>query len=203
MEENKQVIETAQEEIQEVKPVEEKPVEEQPVEPVVYEVKKEPERDPVGDKKIEKGIVTSEKKGLWSKLFNRKRSIKPGRLAVLFLRNNGNAETLDVPVKDGMFSLYGNTYHEKTDCIYTMGKDRIPLAVLEEWSMFPIGTRIYEDQDIRRKSSQLQEHLMKGIRHAEKVRLEGGAGMGPLNMKQVILWGIIILVVIVVLMNYI
>ena len=156
-------------------------------EPVIVEVKSEEKK---------------KKKDLWDKVFNKNKLKKPNRIAVIFLRNNGNAVPMEVNVREGFFNIEGKTYHEKRDCIYTMGKERIPLAIVQEWSMFPVGTRKYEDQDLREKFSQLQEHAMRGIRHDERVRI-GDTGVGKtVNMKTMILGIIIANVVVAVVMNY-
>ena len=164
---------------------EEKPKEET----VVVEVKPEDEK--------------KKKKGLWERAFNKNRLKKPNKIAVVFLRNNGNAIPMEIEVREGFFNIEGVTYHEKRDCIYTMGKERIPLAVVREGNMFPVGTKKYDDQDMIEKFSQLQEHAMRGIRHAERVRMGDTGFNKTFNMKTMVLAIIIAIVIGAVVMNYI
>lgn len=133
------------------------------------------------------------KANLWERIFKKHKLKKPTKVAVLYLRNNGTAEPLHLETKEGFFSINGRTYHERRDCLYRLGKERIPLAVIREWDLIPIGTRKFEDDDMRYKFSELQDHVLKGIRHAELVKLEGRDKGSP-NMKWIIGGGIALLI---------
>ena len=140
----------------------------------------------------------------WSKNFNKTKLKKSNKIAVIYLRNNGNADLMELESKNGFFNIEGKPFHEDRDCIYTITKDRLPLAIVFEWDMLPIGTKKWDDQDMRDKFSQLETHVLKGIRHAELVKLGGGSGdEKKFTVKQAIIWGIAGIVAVAVLINYI
>ncbi len=141
------------------------------------------------------------KGGLWEKMFRKNKLKKPNAVAVLYIRNNGIAEPMEVEVRDGFYNIYGKTYHENRACIYRMGKDRTPLAVIPEWSLTPLGTKDWEDKDLQEKFGELQDHVLKGIRNAELVRMYGEQRK-PLNMKAIILGGLALIVVVAVVLQY-
>lgn len=116
------------------------------------------------------------KKGLWDRMF-KKGNLQKKKVAILFLRNNGRAETYELEAKNGFFNINNQTYHEDRDCIYSMGKERYPLAVIQEWSVVPIGRKVFEDKNIQEKFHIFEDHVMKGIRHAERVRSGEKEGM--------------------------
>lgn len=141
-------------------------------------------------------------KNLWEGKWDKKKiNKKPTMCAILFLRNNGKAEEMTVESKKGFFSIYGKTYHEHKDCIYRLGKEGVPLAIIDEDSMMPLGTqRWYErhpnesfiDQ-MQRKFAELQDHVLRGIRNAELVKM-GEKDKSKISGKAVV--GMIILAVI-------
>jgi hypothetical protein len=137
---------------------------------------------------------------LWSKIFNPNKLKKPNQVAVVYLRNNGMAELKVVESKKGFFSINDKTYHDRRDCTYITGKERIPLCVIFESDMLPIGKKEWDDREIREKLSELQDHVLRGIRHAELVRL--GEKESKINMKQIIVWGLILLVGGIIAFNY-
>ncbi len=124
--------------------------------------------------------VKKKKKKTWGDLFNKKKLDK-GFVAVLFLKNNRNAELMELKPKNGFFNIGGRTYHEQRDCIYTITKDRVPLVVVIENNLFPVGTKDWEEKTIQQKFAEFQDHVLKGIRHAELVRSdsERGPKMNP------------------------
>ncbi|KKN65817.1 hypothetical protein LCGC14_0477530 [marine sediment metagenome] len=138
----------------------------------------------------------------WSKMFKSKNFEKPKLIAVLFLRNNGRAETMQLEAKNGFFNIDKKTYHERKDCTWVVGKDRIPLAIIPEWSLIPLGTQEWQDKPMLEKFNELQDHTLKGIRHAELVKV-GGFDTGNFSTKQLILWGLVILVGGIIVANYI
>jgi len=119
----------------------------------------------------------------------------------MFLRKNGNAEPMEREPKNGMFEIEGQTYHERSDCMYFVGKDRVPLAVIPEGGFIPLGTTKWYERTMLERFSEAQDHLLKGIRHAELIR-SGGEGVSP-NVKKMIGLGLLALVILVVLFNYI
>jgi hypothetical protein len=143
-----------------------------------------------------------EKKGLWQRVFNTKNIIKKNKVAILYLRNNGIAQPMELQSKKGFFNIEGKIYHEDRDCIYTISKERIPLAIIPEWSMIPYGTKIWHDKTMIEKFSELEDHTLKGIRHAELVKMGGDTGSNKINTKSAILIGIFIIIALAVIMGY-
>lgn len=140
--------------------------------------------------------VVKEKKSFWNKVFKKKKLEKNNTIAILFLRNNGVAEPMERSVRNGFINVEGKTYHENRDCIYRIKVDghTYPLALIPEWSLIPIGTRKWDDKAMLEKFAELQDHTLKGIRHAELVKMEGRSGT-KINAKAAI--GIAIALVIV------
>lgn len=132
------------------------------------------------------------KKGFWSRTFN-KNNVKKNKVAIIYLRNNGVAEPMIVESKRGLFEINEKTYHEDSDCIYTISKDRIPLAIIPEWSMIPYGTKRWHDRDALEKFAECQDHVIRGIRRAELVRM-GEKDKGQINLKAIIIVGILVII---------
>lgn len=150
------------------------------------------------------------KSKIWDKSWKKKKLEKPTMTAVLFLRNNGRVERFEAETKKGFFEYRGKTYHEDRDCIWRMGKEGIPLMIVEEDSLIPMGTRRwYENRPnennldlMKRKFAELQDHLLRGIRHAELVRMGERDGK-KLSGKAVIGLIIIGIIAFAVVMQYI
>ncbi|KKL49763.1 hypothetical protein LCGC14_2312260 [marine sediment metagenome] len=138
----------------------------------------------------------------WGKHFNKDKIKKPNRVGVVYLRNNGNVDLLEVETRDGQFAINGKPYHEDRHCVYTLTKERIPLMVVREWDMIPLGTKKWDDEPMSEKFAELEQHVLKGIRNAELVKMGGGVE-SKLTTKQMILWGLVILVGAIILVNYI
>ena len=153
-------------------------------------------------KKKPKKDKDKDKKGFWDKVWNKKKLDKRNTVAVLYLRENGIAEPMEVMSSRGFFHIENKTYHEIRDCIYTMSKDRYPLAIIPEWSITPLGNKSWYDKRPQEVISILQDHCMNGIRHSERVRSGERMGDTKLNMKNIIVIGIIVIVAIAVLMGY-
>lgn len=148
------------------------------------------------------GKKKKKKKGsFWEKAFNKGKLKKPNRTAVVFLRNNGRAETMEVESRHGFFNIHGRTYHEDLACMYRM-KDGTPFAMIPEWSLIPYGTKIWHEKSMLEKFAELQDHTIKGIRHAELVKM-GEKDKKPLNAKAWIGLGILVIVGYVVITQYI
>ena len=141
------------------------------------------------------------KPGFWDRIFNKNKLKNQKKVAVLYLRENGNAEPMHLETKNGFFHIEGRTYHERRDCLYALGKDRTPLALIPEWSVLPIGRKQWEDRPMQEKFSTLQDHVMKGIRHAERVRMGDREGK-QLNGKTIVVLLIIAVVVGAIFMGY-
>ncbi len=140
---------------------------------------------------------------LFERIFKKNKLKKPNSVAVIFLRNNGVAQPMELETKNGFFNIEGKTYHENTDCIYTIkDKERTPLAIIPEWSLLPLGTKAWEDHSMQEKFAELQDHTLRGIRHAELVKM-GDKGDVKLNAKSLIGLGILAIIVIAVGVNYI
>ena len=133
------------------------------------------------------------KNGFWDKVWGEGKLKKPKTVAIMYLRNDGTAEPMEIQSKDGFFNIYGKTYHENRDCIWSITKKRTPLAIIPEWSLIPLGTQRWENKSMLEKFAELQDHTLRGIRHAEFVRMGGDKGLN-LNAKAVI--GFIILAII-------
>ena len=142
------------------------------------------------------------KKSFFDKMFNKGKLKKPKMVAVVYLRNNGNAEFMEVEPKRGFFNINNRNYHERRDCTYTVTKERLPLCVIEEDGLIPKGTNRWHAKDFEEKCAELQDHVLTGIRHAEQVKTEGREGK-PMNMKQVVLWIVIAVIAFAVLRPYI
>lgn len=153
--------------------------------------------------KEDKKEKESKKERWWTKHFGKDKLKKSNKVAIVFLRNNGNAELLEQESRNGFFTVNGTNYHERRDCTYTITKDRIPLIIIKEWDIIPMGTKDWDDKDMREKFSELENHVLKGIRYAELVKVGGGGIESKISIKQVIIYGIAALVGVVVLMNYI
>lgn len=138
----------------------------------------------------------------WNKVFNKDKLKKSDRVGVVYLRNNGKADLMEVQTKNGFFNINGKPYHEDRDCVYILTKERIPLLIVREWDMIPIGTKKWDDEPMREKFSELEQHVLKGIRAAELVKSGGGIET-KLTPKQMILWGLVILVGGIILVNFI
>lgn len=153
---------------------------------------------PLGQKEKKK----KKEKSVWEKMWSQRKLKKNNTVAALYLRENGMAEPMICVSKNGFFNVYGKVYHERRDCVWTMSKDRIPLILIPEWSLVPVGTKQWQDKSMLEKFAELQDHVLKGIRHAEIVKLnEGKEGM-KINPKVAIILLIVAIIGFAVLKNY-
>ncbi len=139
------------------------------------------------------GKKKGKKKSLFQRLFNKSRLEKTKKVAVIYLRENGIAEPLEVESKKGFFQVGGRTYHERRDCTFTV--ERIPMAIIPEWNLTPLGTKQWDEKTLQNKFSSLQEHAIRGIRNAELVK-SGERDKAKINTKAVV--GIIIVAIIAI-----
>ena len=149
--------------------------------------------------KTKKNKTKNNKKSLFEKLFKISKLKKPNTVAVIYLRNNGIAEPMEVEVEKGFFNINNRTYHADRECIYTVTKERKPLAIIKEWDLTPIGTMKWDEKSIQEKCAELQDHTIRGIRNAELVRM-GDKDKVKVNTKAAV--GIIILIIVVVAVIY-
>jgi hypothetical protein len=147
---------------------------------------------PVLEKKEERSKSKSKRRSFWEKSFSKKKLTKPTAVAVIYLRNNGKADTMEVETKRGFFEINHKVYHEDKDCIYRT-KDGTPLAIIPEWSLVPYGTQQWHDKSMLEKFAELQDHTIRGIRHAELVKM-GEKQPSKINGKAIV--GLILLAVI-------
>jgi len=145
--------------------------------------------------------IEKKKSTIWDRMFRKNKLKKPNKIAVIYLRKNGVAEPMEVESKNGFFNINNRTYHEDKDCIYRLGKDKYPFAMIQEWNVTPIGRKEWEDKDMQEKFHTLEDHVMKGIRHAERVRMEG-EGQMKLNPKTLVVLGIMAIIAIAFIVNY-
>jgi len=162
--------------------------------------------DAIEEQVEEKSEKKKDKKGKqtwWNKKFNKNKLKKGTKVAIVYLRNNGNVDLLQKETRNGFFTIESETYHVDKDCVYTLTKDRLPIIFQREWDIIPLGTKKWEDEDMREKFKSLETHVLKGIRNAELVRTGGERDKGTITVKQAILWGLVALVGAVVFLNYV
>lgn len=154
---------------------------------------------------LENKVEKKKKKSLWERAFKTKRLDKGDTVAVIYKRENGNAEGMEVKAKHGFFNIDGKVYHERRDCthIIKIGKERYPLAIINEWGIVPEGTKKWDDKEDQEKCAICQDHIMKGIRHAERVRSGENMGDFKLNTKTIIVGVIMLIVLVAFLTSYV
>lgn len=140
-----------------------------------------------------------DRNSLWSKLWSKGKLSKPQRIAVIYLRKNNQAEPIVAEAKKGFFVIHDRTYHVERDCIYNLGKERVPFAIIEEeglkaWGNADFLKKMEEAKGIEKVVADFQNLALNAIRHAELVKLAGEEGKGKLNPKYVI-GGLILLAI--------
>ena len=165
------------------------------MEEVELEKSKEKEEEKKGEKKKKKP-----KRGLFERSFNSERLKKNSKVAVVYLMNNRLADFKEMEAINGEFVINGNKYHTDRDCIYATKKNRIPMAIIREWDLIPLGTKQWEDEGVRKQFAQLERHVLQGIKNAELYKVSGQGNVNP-NLKKYILMGIAAIVGIAVLVS--
>lgn len=132
---------------------------------------------------------TNKKK--WFHIFKSIKKSKKGKVAIIFLGNDGSISTIFKEPKDGMFSVAGRKYHE-TDCYFTYGPKRIPVVVIAEWGLVPISRENYA-KFFASDAQEAQQLIIKAVENAEIVRLEGGEKK---KLNPTIIIGVIVLAVV-------
>lgn len=151
--------------------------------------------------KEKEGVKEKKKiKSLWEKVIN-KNVLKKGKTAVIYLRNNGISEMLEKESINGMFNINGKDYHEDTNCIYRT-REGIPVAIIPEWSMIPYGTKGWHDKDMLEKMAECQNHVLRGIRNAEFVKMGEKTSNMKVTTKQIIVYGLLAIVALAIVLGY-
>lgn len=142
--------------------------------------------------------------GFWEKHFNSKKLDKPNTVAILILRVNGDATPLYRQYdENGMFTLedlkknpLAKSYHVRQDCIYRLkfGKHQIPLCILPEWSMIPLGTKVYWEMTPERRALELEQGILRAIRAEETIKQDENLKKKAVSGKTI--WIFIIVVVV-------
>ncbi len=118
------------------------------------------------------------------------KKIANAQVAVLYLRESGIGELKYVKPENGMFIVSGRYYHITDSCIYTLGKKRVPLAVIPEWSFVPLSKKEYETI-LGSKYQDAQLLIIKSLENAEIVKIhQDGNPKGKADSK-IIIWIII------------
>jgi len=118
------------------------------------------------------------------------KKIANAQVAVLYLRESGIAELKYVKPENGMFIVGGRYYHINDSCIYNVGKKRIPLAVIPEWSFVPLSKKEYETV-LGSKYQDAQLLIIKSLENAEIVKIhQDGNPKGKADSK-IVIWIII------------
>lgn len=146
------------------------------------------------ENKLESPKIEEKKKPkvkIWEKWFKKKNLEKPQMVAVVYLRKNNTAETLEVDTKKGFFEIDGHVYHTERDCMYSIGKERLPFAVIKEEGLIPEPNKdFYENlkklNGFERMCETFQHHVIKAIRYAELVKMSGEENKMKLDPKIVI-----------------
>ena len=146
-------------------------------------------------------------KGLFDKLFNKNKLKKGNKVAVVLLRDNSLADFKEVEAINQQFSVEGKSYHVERDCVYTTQKDRIPLMIIREWDLIPLGTKRWydtegKDERMREKFANLERHVLRGIKNFELWKVQDGKRGQNIDAKKLILYIVIAFVIGAVVINY-
>lgn len=152
---------------------------------------------------LERKVESSEKKGIWAKLWRNNKLEKANMVAVLFLRKIGTAVPMELRPENGFFNIEGLAYHERRDCTYYLKKNKTPLVVIREGELLPMGNKDWQEREIQEKCAICQDHVMKGIRHAERVRMGENMGGKKLDGKSIVGISIAVIVVLAFLFSYV
>ena len=149
------------------------------------------------EKKVD--VKKDKPKGFFGNLFKTTQLKKPEKVAVILLKkNNTGKEMILEPDNEGVFNINGKKYHQDEDCIYTMEIDKVryPLAIIPEWSMIPLGTQKWDERPMVEKFAKLQDHVLRGIKNAELVRMGDKENKTKLSTKQIVL-GVIVAIILI------
>jgi len=137
------------------------------------------------------------------KLKEKSSKIAKGEVAVMYLRNSGIAELRYVKPENDFFVVDGHYYHIDESCYYSIGKKRIPMAIIPEWSFTPLSRKAYGEV-LQADSQHAQKLIIKALENAEivKINRDDGKEKGKLNPKTAIIIVILIIVAIAVLPKF-
>lgn len=118
------------------------------------------------------------------------KKIKEGEVCVLYLRESGTSEFKYVRPQNGMFIVDGRYYHIKSSCIHTIGKKRIPLAVIPEWSFIPLSKTDYAEV-LGANEQDAQMLIIKSLENAEVVKIQRENEPAKKQDPKLVIWIII------------
>lgn len=144
----------------------------------------------------------NKKSDLWAKISDKNKLKKPGEILVLYGRENGELEPMVMQPKNGFFNIDGHSYHERKDCVFRITKDKIPVAIIMSWKLYPVGTKGYDDIPEEQRLQEMQYHVVKAISNAELVRMGEGTGK-KLNAKWVMIVVVGLIIAFAFLKNYV
>lgn len=141
-------------------------------------------------------IDNKKKQGFLERLFKvDKNKVTKGLVPILYLRNSGAAELMYVKPRDGFFDFNGKIYSEEPDKYWVFGKKRCPMVIIPEWTLKPLDRKeMFEDDKGNQNLQESVTYATKAIEHAEIVKMEGGKPKKPINMKSVVVIGILLVV---------
>lgn len=116
--------------------------------------------------------------------------ISKGEVLILFLRESGVGEFKYVKPDNGMFIVDGRYYHVRGNCIFNVGKKRIPLAVIPEWSFIPLSRIEYETK-LHASEQEAQLLIIKSLENAEVVKINQETEPAKKADSKLIIWIII------------
>ena len=126
--------------------------------------------------------------------FRTKLIAKKNRALIFLLKTNRDIEIKIVPIFNGMVMLKDSAtnmekyYDARADCFYIY--KGIPVLMLPEWSLVPIGTKDYQDAEQNKKLANAQQVIIRAIETKEMQ-------LGPklkMDMKTIIIIGIIAII---------
>lgn len=149
----------------------------------------------IGDKSfmVPKEMIAEHSKKEYPVKENSKK-IANAQVAVLYLRESGIADLKYVRPQNGMFIVDGRYYHTTGSCIFNLGKKRIPLAVIPEWSFVPLSRKEYE-KVMGSKYQEAQLLIIKSLENAEIVKINQDGMPKSKGDAKVIVWILIAAVV--------
>jgi len=86
---------------------------------------------------------------------------------IIFLRRNREVELKYMEILNDMIRIEDKYYDARVDCYYTYGKSRVPVLVIPEWSLRPIGTADYQRVVARGETTDLQDITIKAHERME------------------------------------
>ena len=128
------------------------------------------------------------------KIEENKKKISDGEVAVLYLTSSGIGQLKYVKPENGMYIVEGRYYHVIGSCNYSLGKKRIPLAVIPEWSFVPLSKKDFEVK-MGAKYQDAQGLIIKSLENAEIVKINQDLMPKKAPNAKLIIWIIIAAVV--------